>query len=425
MRPLSHLSFVICHLSCAPLGHRLFAMHPANLSFVICHLSFVIISAAAAATPPDIALQQQMPAVESIIHDAMNRYGLKAIIAAVNSGGQNIYTEAVGESMTGVSATAPMHFRNGAMAFTYISTMLLELVDQKKVSLDTKLSEFLPDLPNADRITLKNLANMTSGYADYVYQPEVTHALNLDPFRQWSSDELIRIGTSKPMMFEPGTNWGYSHTNYVILGRVLEMVTGLPLAVAMQKYIFGPIDLKQTQGADTPEIPSPVLHTYSAERRTELGVPASSILYEESTFWNPSWTTAEGAVQTTDINDLAKSMEAVGTGKLLSKESFAAQINPNLIGFGHPDPNCPACHQNTKERNYGLGVVILGSWITQTKNFAGCGATAGYLPAKKLTVAIVTTYSQSAFDEDGNYKNASDTIFESIVNVLAPNTNKE
>jgi CubicO group peptidase (beta-lactamase class C family) len=180
------------------IGYRLLAIRLA-----ICHLSLGL---SAAATPPDIALQQQMPAVESIIHDAMKQYGLKAIIVAVNSGGQNIYTEAAGESMTGVGATVPMHFRNGAMAFTYISTMLLELVDQKKVSLDTKLSAFLPDLPNADRITLKNLANMTSGYADYVYQPELTHALYLDPFRQWSSDELIRIGTSKPMMFEPGTN---------------------------------------------------------------------------------------------------------------------------------------------------------------------------------------------------------------------------
>jgi CubicO group peptidase (beta-lactamase class C family) len=376
------------------------------------------------AATPDLALQQQIPAVEAIVHDAAKQYGVKAIIAAVNSGGQNIYTEAEGESMTGVPATVPMHFRNGAMAFTYMSTMLLEMVDQKKVSLDTKLSEFLPDLPSADRITLKNLANMTSGYADYVYQPEVTHALSLDPFRQWSSDDLIRIGTSRPLLFEPGTNWAYSHTNYVILGRVLEMITGLPLATAMQKYICGPMDLKQTQSIDTPEIPAPILHSFSSERRGELGVPASSILYEESTFWNPSWTTAEGAVQTTDINDLAKSIEAVGTGKLLSKESSAAQINPNLIGFGHPDPNCPSCQQNTKERNYGLGVVILGSWVTQSKNFAGCGAIAGYLPAKKLTVTIVTTYSQSAFDEEGNYRNASDTIFESIVNVLAPNTNR-
>ena len=432
-------------MSAAPLsfpirfGRRPFAKRICHVSSIMRFVQLLALAAlfvfggrlASAATPtpsittPDLALQQQIPSVESIVHEAMKQYGLKAIIAAVNSGGQNIYTEAMGESMTGVPATVPMHFRNGAMAFTYMSTMLLELVDQKKVSLDAKLSEFLPDLPHADRITLKNLANMTSGYADYVYQPEVTHPLYLDPFRQWTSDELIQIGTSKPLMFEPGTNWGYSHTNYVILGRVLEMVTGLPLATAMQKYIFGPMDLKQTQGADTPEIPAPVLHTYTSERRTELGVPASSILYEESTFWNPSWTTAEGAVQTTDINDLTKSMEAVGTGKLLSKESSAAQLNPNLVGFGQPDPNCPACHQNTKERNYGLGVVILGSWITQTKNFAGCGATVGYLPARKLTVAVVTTYSQSAFDEDGNYKNASDTIFESIVNVLAPNTNRE
>ena len=402
-------------------------MRSVLLLFVIGHLSFVMSEAATPSpspTNPDLALQQQIPAVEAIIHDAMNKYGVKAIIAAVNSGGQNIYTEAVGESMTGVPATVPMHFRNGAIAFSYMSTMLLEMVDQKKVSLDTKLSQFFPDLPSADRITLKQLANMTSGYMDYVDQPEVTHALSLDPFKQWSSDDLIRIGTSKPLMFEPGTNFAYSYTNYVILGRVLEMITGLPLATAMQKYIIGPMDLKQTQSIDTPEIPSPILHTFSSERRAELGVPTSSILYEESTFWNPSWISAEGAVQTTDINDLAKSIEAVGTGRLLSKDSSAAQISPSLIGVGHPDPKCPTCEQNTKERNYGLGVVILGSWITQTKNFAGCGATAGYLPSKKLTVAVVTTYSQSAFDEDGNYKNASDTIFESIVNVLAPGTEK-
>jgi len=402
-------------------------MRPVLLSFVICHLSFLICSAATPSpspTNPDVALQQQIPAVEAIIHDAKDKYGVKAIIAAVNSGGQNIYAEAVGESMTGVPATVPMHFRNGAIAFSYISTVLLEMVDLKRVTLDTKLNQFFPDLPSADRITLKQLANMTSGYVDYVYQPEVTHALSLDPFKQWSSDDLIRIGTSKPLLFEPGTNFAYSHTNYVILGRVLEMITGLPLATAMQKYISGPMDLKQTQSIDTPEIPAPVLHSFSAERRAELGVPASSILYEESTFWNPSWTTAEGAVQTTDITDLAQSIEAIGTGKLLSKESSAAQINPNLVGFGHPDPNCPTCQQNTKEHNYGLGVVIVGSWITQTKNFAGCGATAGYLPSKKLTVAVVTTYSQSAFDEDGNYKNASDAIFESIVNVLAPGSAK-
>lgn len=84
--------------------------------------------------------------------------------------------------MTGVPATPAMHFRNGAMAFTYMSTMLMELVDRKEVRLEDKLNNFLPELPDADRISLKNLANMTSGYADYVYQPEVLRGITLDPF---------------------------------------------------------------------------------------------------------------------------------------------------------------------------------------------------------------------------------------------------
>jgi len=264
--------------------------------------------------------QKQVATIKSIASDAMKDHDLKALIVQVTAGGRQLYTEALGESMSGVPATSAMHFRNGAMAFTYISTMLLELVDQKKVSLDDKLSKFLPDLPHADRVTLKNLANMTSGYADYVYEPEVLHGIYLNPFRQWTPQELIKIGISKPMMFEPGTNWGYCHTNYVILGQVIEQVTRMPLAQAMRQYVLDPMDLKQTQSFSTPQIPEPVLHTFSSERRSELRIPAGVPFYEESTFWNPSWTTAEGAVQITDITDMSKSMEAVGTGKLLSKE---------------------------------------------------------------------------------------------------------
>jgi len=366
--------------------------------------------------------QKQIAAIKSITGDAMKNYNLKALIVQVTAEGRQLYTEASGESMSGVPATPSMHFRNGAMAFTYISTMLLELVDQKKLTLDDKLSKFLPDLPHADRITLKNLANMTSGYADYVYEPELLHGIYLDPFRQWTPRELIRIGVSKPMMFEPGTNWGYCHTNYVILGQVIEQVTHMPLAQAMRQYVLDPMELKQTQSFSTPHIPEPVLHTFSSERRAELHVPAEIPFYEESTFWNPSWTTAEGAIQTTDITDMSKSMEAVGTGKLLSKELLAAQVNPNLVGFGKADPHCAACHHMSEAKNYGLGVVNLGPWITQTKSFAGCGATAGYLPSKKLTVAVATTYTPKAFDNEGGYKNVSEMLFTSLVNALAPGT---
>jgi CubicO group peptidase (beta-lactamase class C family) len=270
---------------------------------------------------------------------------------------------------------------------------------------------------------------MTAGYADYVYQPEVLHAVVFEPFRQWSAEELIQIGTSKPMMFEPGTNWGYSHTNYVILGRVLEKITGMPLAEAMQKYIFGPMDLQQTQSFNTAQIPAPVLHTFSSERRTDLRVPPEVPFYEESTFWNPSWTTAEGAVQTTDITDMTKTMVAVGSGKILSKTSWEAQIGPNLVDFGHRDPKCPdcqcpVCRENSTAFNYGLGVLNIGPWIAQSKGFAGCDAMVGYLPSKKLSIAVVVTYSPGAFDEKGNFKNpdVSRKVFALLTKALAPDT---
>jgi CubicO group peptidase (beta-lactamase class C family) len=407
----SHAAKVVRMLAIVSLGASMMVFNPE--------------AASAQATPSDrdrYDQQQQIAAIERIAQEAVKQYHLKSIIAQVRCDGRDVFTGALGESMTGVPATPAMHFRNGAMAFTYMSTMLMELVDRKQVKLQDKLSDLLPELPEADRISLKNLANMTSGYADYVYQPEVLHGVNLDPFRQWTSRELIHIGISKPMMFEPGTNWGYSHTNYVILGRVLEKITRMPLSEGMKKYIFEPMDLKQTQGFDTPQIPEPILHAFSSERREDLRVAPESLFYEESTFWNPSWTAAEGAIETTDITDMSKSMEAVGTGKLLSKKSWEAQVGPNLVGFGHADPNCPVCRQNSSAANYGLGVVNLGPWITQTKNFAGSGATVGYLPSRKFTVAVVTTYKPATFDKDGNYQNASGAIFASLGNLLAPAT---
>ena len=126
---------------------------------------------------------------------------------------------------------------------------------------------------------------------------------------------------------------------------------------------------------------------------------------------------------TTDITDVSKSMEAVGTGALLSRKSWAAQIAPNLVGFGSgPSDGCPACARNTAARNYGLGVVILGPWITQTKLFAGNAFTVGYLPSRRLTVTVVASSSQDAFDQKGNYSDASAPIFKLIGNALAPNS---
>jgi CubicO group peptidase (beta-lactamase class C family) len=89
--------------------------------------------------------QSQSATIEALVRQSMATNHLRSLIVQVRSNGSDVYTAAFGESMTGVPATPRMHFRNGAMAFTYMSTLLLELVDQKKVTLDTKLSQFRPD----------------------------------------------------------------------------------------------------------------------------------------------------------------------------------------------------------------------------------------------------------------------------------------
>jgi CubicO group peptidase (beta-lactamase class C family) len=360
-------------------------------------------------------------AIVAIARDTMEKQDLNAVIVRVTIDGQEIVTEALGESMTGVPATTDMHFRNGAVVVSYMSTLLLRLVDQNVVALDDPLATWLPDLPDADTVTLRMLANMTAGYPDYVQNPQLSQEVYADPFRQWTPAEQIAIGLETPRIFAPGTNWDYSHTDYVILGLALEKITGKPLDVALQEQVLGPMGLRNTVAWSTPEISEPVLHAFSSERRQALGIPAGTRFYEESTYWNPSWSLAKGSIETTDIVDLTTTAEAVGEGKLLSPEAHQAQVEPKLLGFGTPMAGCPACHTLDETYNYGLGVVLSGSWLLQNPLFGGYGAVEGYLPAQKIAIAVATTFGEGAFDDQGNYKYSSHAdIFAAIGALLAP-----
>jgi CubicO group peptidase (beta-lactamase class C family) len=269
---------------------------------------------AAAADPAQAA------AVDKVVQEAMKARHLRAVIVRVTIDGKEIVTKAYGESMTGVPATIDMHFRNGAVAISYVSTLLLMLVDEKKVSLDDKVSKWLPDIPHSDEVTLGQLAQMTSGYTDYVIgNEEVDTQLYADPFRQWTTDEILASVTSKPLLYAPGTNWNYAHTNYVILGLALEKITGKKMQDVLQEKVLGPLGLTNTTDPGTPAIPEPALHAFTSERRSQLGIPAATPFYEESTYWNPSWTITHGAIQTSNIFDVTETAVGIGTGKLLSR----------------------------------------------------------------------------------------------------------
>ena len=357
----------------------------------------------------------------AIVRDTMAETHLKAVIVRVTVDGKEVATRAVGDSMTDVPATTNMHFRNGAVAISYVSTLLLILVDEKKVALDDKLSKWLPDVPNADRVTLGQLAQMTSGYVDYVIgNTEFDKALYEDPFRQWEPDQLLGFATSKPLLYEPGTNWNYAHTNYVLLGKALEKATGEDMPKLLGDKVLRPLGLTNTANSFTPEIPAPVLHAFTSERREALKIPGGTPFYEESTYWNPSWTITHGAIQTTNIFDMEASATGLGSGKLLSKESYEKFASTDLRGKTRALPDCTTCTEMNDAYTYGMGIVISGDWLLQNPLFAGEAGVMAYLPAKKIGVAVAVTYQREAFDDQGNYRNEADTLFRRIAKELAP-----
>jgi len=332
--------------------------------------------------------------IRRIVGEAIDSDHLKAVIVSVKIGDTPVLTEAWGESMTGVPATTTMHFRNGAVAIAYLATVLLELQEKGQLSLDDKLSKWFPQYPEANQVTLRMLISSTSGYADYVDLKLLP--LYANPFRQWTPDELIRLALDQPMKCAPGACFAYSHANFVILGEVLAKVTGKPVDALIKDGVLTPLRLENTRSEATPVIQEPVLHAFDGER----GV------YEDSTYWNPSWTLARGAVMTTDIGDLLTSAIAIGTGSLLSPQSHGLQTamaDPPLPGF-------------SEDFYFGLGVVVIKSWIAQTPSFAGYAAAMAYLPPGKIGIAVTATIGPNTPDSP----RPTDVLLAKLAGYLAP-----
>jgi CubicO group peptidase (beta-lactamase class C family) len=346
---------------------------------------------------------------------------LRAVIVKVTQGGKVLTSRAFGTSMDGVPATTDMHFPNGAVAFAYLGTLLMEFVDEHKVGLDDTIDRWMPTLPEADKVTLKMLANQTSGYPDFETDAAWEAAWSADPFHIWTFQERLAYAFARPQQFAPGTNWSYAHTNFMILGEVLARIGGKPLDQLLRENVLDPMGLTGTVASVTSGVPDPVLHLFDSERRGALGIPPTTPFYEESTFWNQQWGTPIGANEATTIDDMATTAVQVGTGALLSPSGYHAMTDPNLLGFGHKEPNCaPSCFTQFEGYNYGLGVVRSGSWILQNPQLAGISGTEAYLPAQKIAIAVAVTYLPAAFDSQGNYANSADSLFRSIGAVVAP-----
>ncbi|MFF0432300.1 serine hydrolase domain-containing protein [Streptomyces sp. NPDC004327] len=321
--------------------------------------------------------------VLDIARQAKKDLKLKAVLLRVTIDGREVATDGLGESMTGVPAEPDMHFRAGSVAFAHIGTALLRLVEQGRVDLDATVEPWLPEVPRAKEITIRMLADNTSGLHDYVTDPKFGKELAAHPFRHWTPDELLAFPFSHSFWYDPGTNWSYSHANYLLLERALERITGQRIDRLVEEQVTGPLGLHDTQNNFTPEIPRPTLHAFTSDRG----------IYEESTFWNPSWTTGPGAVITSTVCDMARSAQGIGSGELISRRSYRTLLNPGTVGLGTPTKKCPAdiCLKQTEDKHFGLGVIVANTWLLQNPSFSGYAALQAYLPSRRLAIAVSAT----------------------------------
>ncbi|MCH0540382.1 beta-lactamase family protein [Streptomyces sp. MUM 203J] len=345
--------------------------------------------------------------IAEIVRATREELGLKSALVKVTVHGREIVTTADGEALAGVPATPDRHFRAGGVAIPFLSTVLLQLVDEGRVGLDAPVSRWLPHLPHGDRITLRMLASSTSGLYDYVTDPGFLAALYEDPFRQWTTREVVGISTGQPLWYEPGTNWSYSHANFQLLGAALEKITGTRLDKLLWHRVSRPLGLRETRNSFTPEMPPPVLHAFTNERD----------IHEESTYWNPSWTIRAGAVLTSDVCDMARAARGLGSGELISREAYATLLNPGTVGIGGPTATCPAtvCRAQTEASHYGLGVVVREGWVFQNPLFSGYGEVMAYLPEKDVAIAVATTIGPSSPDT-----NTAQTVASRVAAVVTP-----
>ena len=176
--------------------------------------------------------------------------------------------------MDDVPATTDMNFRNGAVAFAYVATLLLIFVDEGIVTLDDTIERWMPTLPEADTGHAADADQPDHGLSRLRDRPRLERRPST-PTR--STCSRSRSGSStpsrRPQQFAPGANWSYAHTNFMILGEILAMIGGKPLDELLQERVLDPMGLHHTVETTTSEIPEPGPAHVQLRTAGRLGIP--------------------------------------------------------------------------------------------------------------------------------------------------------
>jgi D-alanyl-D-alanine carboxypeptidase len=288
-------------------------------------------------------------ALQAAVDRARLAFGLTSVAVGVSADAQLGWSGASGPPREGstepLSGTTP--FAIASVTKTFTAAIVLQLVDEGRVELDKEVNDYLPELTIARGVTVRQLLSHTSGIADLL-APMRTR-LNAEPARIWQPAEVLAL--LGPSTFPPGTSWGYSNTNYVIAGLLVEKVTGNPFAEELERRITGPLKLRGT------------------------GAPVKGVLPE---LLGASWSSAFWTSAMLDSNaaNLVRWGDALYGGAILSSESLEQMLDFN-------------------EHRYGLGAEQYR--FGGLAGYGHSGLLRGFttllvhLPDEHLTVALVAT----------------------------------
>jgi D-alanyl-D-alanine carboxypeptidase len=179
--------------------------------------------------------------IDEIVHKVLSETGVPAASIAIVKDGKVALAQAYGDARVNprIPATPAMRFKIASNSKQIAATAALLLAEEHKLSLDDTVSKYLPGLTRAHEVTLRELLSHTSGYQDYFPLDYVAPFMVKDT----TPSQILDIWAKKPLDFDPGTRWQYSNTNYVIIGQIIEKITGKPLIDFLRARIFEPLGM--------------------------------------------------------------------------------------------------------------------------------------------------------------------------------------
>ncbi|MFE1913802.1 serine hydrolase domain-containing protein [Streptomyces anandii] len=338
------------------------------------------------------------------LDQAVRRVMRQAAVPGVTVGlwtpgrGQYVKSFGVADIGSGRKMSPDLFMRIGSETKTFTVTALLQLVDQHKVGLDDPIGKYVDGVPNGDRITLRDLAGMRSGLFNYSADDGFYKALTSDPQRSFTPQQLLGYAFRHPVLFPPGEKFYYSNTNLVLLGLVVEKMSGQSLADYIHARVLVPAGMDHTSFPAGTEFPQP--HAQGYTNQTANGRVAATA------DWSSSWAWAAGAMIST-LDDLHTWARTVATGVFPDGSTMVGPATQKQR-LTTPPTAVPGA-------GYGLGIFDVQGWIGHNGSIPGYESLTVYLPSARTTLVVL-------LNTDIDYKGSEpSTLFgKAITEIVSP-----